>query len=115
MIAERGKGTPSLLSNSFFKNRVYGTRLHIPIRNARKLAPSVAVGERRPGWAADTKKQVAGFTSLRFTGIYPGVDQFGRSPDLGSGGHRFESCYSDLSATGSHSGTLPTASVGEPV
>ena len=28
--------------------------------------------------------------------FYPGVDQLGRSPDLGSGGHRFKSCYSDL-------------------
>ena len=30
---------------------------------------------------------------------YPGVDQFGRSPDLGLGSHRFKSCYSDCVAT----------------
>lgn len=39
-------------------------------RNAQILAPSVAVGERQPGWAVDTKKQVAGFTLLRFTGKF---------------------------------------------
>ena len=50
-------------------NRVSGTRLHIPSRNAQKLVPSVAVGERRPGQAADTKKRVTGFTYLRFTGF----------------------------------------------
>ena len=37
--------------------------------------------------------------SVRLITNYPGVDQFGRSPDLGSGGHRFESCYSDVVAT----------------
>lgn len=46
--------------------------LHILSRNAQKLAPSVvvAVGD----WiGANRKKQVAGFTSLRFTSIFYGV------------------------------------------
>ena len=45
--------------------------------------------------------------------FYPGVDQFGRSPDLGSGGHRFKSCYSDYAARDNEAGKLRHARRGE--
>ena len=50
-------------------NRVSRDELHILSRNAQKLAPSVVVAI--GNWIeTNRKKQVAGFTSLRFTSYF---------------------------------------------